>query len=101
MTEEQQRGSSFLRARYTEADFEELVSAGAAAGARLEDAFPLGLPAFDGAAGTFKVGVEQLPDLIAALSRLAVVPHLKVFPKGLPSVETFDVSFEVGSRRSV
>ena len=43
---------------------------------------------------------EQLPDLIGELAKLEVIPNLKVFPRGLPSTEAFDVVFEAGSRRT-
>jgi hypothetical protein len=40
----------------------------------------------------------DLEELLAVVPHI-VVPHIKVFPKGLPSVENFDVVFQVGSRR--
>jgi hypothetical protein len=43
---------------------------------------------------------EQLPDLIKELTQLEKIPNLKVFPKGLPATEAFDVVFEAGSRRT-
>jgi hypothetical protein len=99
MDEATPRGSSHLRARYGEADLEELLAVGEDAGVQLLDLFPIGVPAFDGASGTWRVTVQQLPSLIERLIQLPVVPHVKVFPKGLPSTEIFDVVFQVGSRR--
>jgi hypothetical protein len=101
MAEATPRGSSYLPARYSEADLEQLLAVGENAGVQLLDLFPIGVPAFDGGSGTWRVTPEQLPTLIEGLIRLPVVPYVKVFPKGLPATEIFDVVFEVGSRRSL
>jgi hypothetical protein len=100
MTEESPRGSSFLTAKFTEAELELLIGVGERLGIKLTDFFPNGVPAFDGASGTWRVTAEQLPVLITELTQLETIPNLKVFPKGLPSTEAFDVVFEAGSRRT-
>jgi hypothetical protein len=101
MGEQPPRGSSFLVARYSEGDLQELLTAGEEAGAVLETCFPIGLPAFDGAAGSWRVTPEQLPGLIAKVAQLTVPPVVTVFPKGLPPADTvFDVTFEAGSQRT-
>jgi hypothetical protein len=98
--EESPRGSAFLMAQYGEADLALLIAVGERIGVKLTDFFPFGVPAFDGASGTWRVTPEQLPDLIQGLTQLKIVPNLKVFPKGLPSTEAYDVVFEAGSRRT-
>lgn len=100
MDEGKPRGSEYLTAQYTEAELALLIGVGERLGIKLTDFFPYGLPAFDGAMGTWRVTPEQLPDLIGELAKLEVIPNLKVFPKGLPSTEAFDVVFEAGSRRT-
>lgn len=100
MDEKSPRGSSFLTAQYTEAELELLIGVGERLGIKLTDLFPFGVPAFDGATGTWRVTPEQLPDLIRELTQLEKIPNLKVFPKGLPATEAFDVVFEAGSRRT-
>jgi hypothetical protein len=95
------RGSDLLRARYTEDDLNELLVAAEGSGAQLVNLFPIGLPAFDGASGTWKITPEQLPGLFEALVRLKVIPHVRVIPNGLPAVDAIDVSFQVGSRRTL
>jgi hypothetical protein len=98
--EENARGSAFLKAQYTEAELTLLIGVGERLGIKLTDFFPYGVPAFDGASGTWRVTPEQLPDLIRELTQLEKIPNLKVFPKGLPALEAFDVVFEAGSRRT-
>ena len=61
MNEEHPRGSQFLTARYSEGDLEELLAAGEHAGVQLVDFFPIGVPAFEGGSGTWRVTPEQLP----------------------------------------
>jgi hypothetical protein len=88
-------------AQYGEEDLALLFAVGERIGVKLTDFFPFGVPAFDGASGTWRVTPEQLPGLIEGLTQLKIVPNLKVFPKGLPSTEAYDVVFEVGSRRTL
>jgi len=87
-------------AQYGEEDLALLIAVGERIGVKLTDFFPFGVPAFDGASGTWRVTPEQLPGLIEGLTQLKIVPNLKVFPKGLPSTEAYDVVFEAGSRRT-
>jgi hypothetical protein len=100
MDEEHARGSQFLTARYSEGDLEELLAAGEHVGVQLVDFFPIGVPAFEGGSGTWTVTPEQLPALIQALTRVGRPPHMIVIPKGLPAVDSYDVVFEAGTRRS-
>lgn len=74
MDEESPRGSSFLMAQYTEAELELLIGVGERLGIKLTDFFPFGVPAFDGASGTWRVTPEQLPDLIKELTQLKDPP---------------------------
>ena len=94
------RGSAFPKAQYGAADLALLIAVGERIGVKLTDFFPSGVPAFDGASGTWRATPEQLLGLIEGLTQLKVVPNLKVFPKGLPSAEAYDVVFEVGSRQT-
>ncbi len=95
------RGSDLLRARYTEDDLNELLLAAESSGAQLLNFFPYGVPAFDGASGTWTITPQQLPGLIEALVGIKVIPQVRVIPKGLPAVDAIDVSFQVGSRRTL
>jgi len=101
MDEKNRRGSELLTARYSEEDLEELLAAGEHAGVHLVDFFPIGVPAFDGGSGTWRVTPEQLPLLIQQLTQLTRPPRMRVFPKGLPAVDAYEVVFEIGSQRSL
>jgi len=101
MDETHRRGSELLTAQYSEQDLEELLAASEHAGVHLVDFFPIGVPAFDGGSGTWRVTPEQLPILIQRLTQLARPPRMVVFPKGLPAIDGYDVTFEIGSRRSL
>jgi hypothetical protein len=101
MDETHRRGSELLTARYSEGDLEELLAAAEHTGIQLVDFFPIGVPAFDGGSGTWTVTPEQLPILIQRLTEVARPPRMKVFPKGLPAIDGYDVIFEVGSQRSL
>jgi hypothetical protein len=95
------RGSDLLRARYTEDDLNELLLAAENSGAHLLNFFPYGVPAFDGASGTWTITPQQLAGLIEAIVAVRAMPQLRIITKGLPAVEAIEVSFEAGSRRSL
>ncbi|WP_432837810.1 hypothetical protein [Dactylosporangium sp. CA-092794] len=96
---EKVRGSELLKHRYTERDLEELITLGHQDGIDLVDFFPLGIPNPDGGWGVWRVRPEVLGGLIDRLIQLERVPNFKVFPKGIPSLDAFDVVFEAGSGR--
>jgi len=93
------RGSDLLKNRYTEHDLEKLLAAGDVDGVDLVDFFPIGIPAPDGSWGVWQVKRDHLTVLLERLTKLEHIPVIKVFPKGIPYPDMFDVIFEAGSQR--
>jgi hypothetical protein len=93
------RGSDLMKNQYTERDIETLLAVGDAEGINLVDFFPTGIPAPDGSWGVWHVKRENLGALLDRLTRLEHVPVFKVFPKGIPAADLFEVVFEAGSQR--
>jgi len=94
------RGSEFLRRRYTEKDLEALLVATEGTDVTLADFFPIGIPAPDGGWGVWKVKPGALAQLLERLLKLEKVPNIKVFPRGIPRPDVFEVHLEAGSRRT-
>jgi hypothetical protein len=92
------RGSTLLKQRYGEAELKELIEVGERH-AKLVDFFPIGIPAPDGGWGVWRVKPEIAHDLIRDLLKLHQVPGLRIFPKGIPFPEEFEVIFEAGAAR--
>ena len=100
MSEEKPRGSEFLTKRYSEEDVQHLLAVGENVGVQLVDFFPFGVPAFDGASGTWRVNMEQIQQLLTAIWQQRTPPQVIVNPFGVVAVEGFDVTFKAGSQRS-
>ena len=47
----------------------------------------------------WRVGRDQLLDLLQSILKQGQIPHLKVFPKGIPVVDGFEVVFAAGSAK--
>ncbi len=98
---EKVRGSELLKHRYSGKDLEELLEVGD----RLDNVdlvqfFPIGVPVDpDGGTGTWKVGVDNLQDLINALLQQRHIPHIVINPIGVP-VDQFLVGFRAGSAQA-
>jgi len=93
------RGSDLLKHRFTEEDLAKVLDLGEIEGVQFVDFFPLGIPAPDGARGVWHTRPEVLLELLDRLVKLERVPVIKVFPKGIPYPEMFEVAFEAGSGR--
>jgi hypothetical protein len=100
MSEEKPRGSEFLAKRYSEEDLQQLLAVGESAGVQLVDFFPYGVPAFDGASGTWRVTPDQIQQLLTAIVQLPTPPQVVVNSFGVVATEGYDVSFKAGSQRS-
>lgn len=93
------RGSDLLKNRYTEKDLSALLESTAIEGVTLVDFFPKGIPNPDGGWGVYWVGHDRILDLLQALLAQPQIPHFKVFPKGVPVVDNFEVVVRGGSAR--
>ena len=98
-TSAKSRGSDLMKNQYTQHDLEKLLAAGDVEGVSLVDFFPTGIPAPDGSWGVWHVKRDNLAALLDRLTRLEHVPAFKVFPKGIPAADLFEVVFEAGSQR--
>jgi hypothetical protein len=98
MAGESRRGSELLTAKYTEEDFEVLLTFLESIGVKLTDAFPYGVPALDGVSGTVQVVPELVSTLIDGLIQQGI--HvMQLQGKGLP-VDVFELTFQAGSARA-
>lgn len=78
---------------------EKLLAVGDADGIDLVDFFPIGIPAPDGSWGVWHVKRNNLSALLERLTKLEHIPVFKVFPKGIPVPDMFEVVFEAGFQR--
>lgn len=95
------RGSARLPARVTRADLDRILAAAQIEGVDLVDFFPYGIPAPDGGWGTWHASPGAVAGLINQLLRNRVVPAVTIFPKGIPVPDLFEVTFELGSARTL
>ncbi len=93
------RGSELLKRRYTEEDLMALLAATALDGVTLVDFFPKGIPAPDGGWGVWRVGQDQLLDLLRSILKQVQIPHLRVFPKAFRSSMVSRLSSSLGLPR--
>lgn len=98
--EEAARGSDLLKRRYSERDLKDLLEIAQIDGVRIADFFPIGIPAPDGGWGVLRVKPEVIGSLLEKLLTLEQIPNIKVFPRGIPRPDIFDVHIEAGSRRA-
>jgi hypothetical protein len=94
------RGSSRLPARIRKADLDRLLKLGRINGVELVEFFPLGIPGPDGGWGVWHVKPSALESLLSKILKDKTLPAVKIFPKGIPWPEIFEVAFEVGSGRT-
>jgi hypothetical protein len=93
------RGSAQLAARFGKADIDKLKKTAEVDGVTLIDWFPNGIPAPDGVAGVWRAKPQAVAALIDRLLKMEKVPGLRIFPRGIPKPDHFDVIFEAGSSR--
>jgi hypothetical protein len=94
------RGSGRLPGRVKRADIARLLKAAQMDGVKLVEFFPLGIPGPDGGWGVWHVRPDRVASLIERILKDRLTPGVKIFPKGIPWPEVFEVKFEVGSARS-
>jgi hypothetical protein len=94
------RGSKQLAARVRKADIDRLLKSANMDGVKLVEYFPIGIPAPDGGWGVWHVRPGRVGKLIETILDSRLSPGVKVFPKGIPWPEIFEVVFEVGSART-
>src|SRR6266700_6827777 len=93
------RGSTQLPGRVRRADIDRLLRSAQMEGVKLVEYFPLGIPAPDGGWGVWHVRPGKVGTLIETILKDRLSPGVKIFPKGIPWPEIFEVSFEVGTAR--
>jgi len=93
------RGSDVIKSRFGPAELERLIDSTQLDGVNLVDFFPKGIPNPDGGWGIWHVAPGSLPKLIDTLIKAQHVPNIRIFPKGIPVPDVFEVQFEAGSAR--
>ena len=93
------RGSAQLTSHFGKADIAKLEKISSSSGVALADWFPQGIPNPDGVWGTWHVKPDAIRNLLDQLLKLEKIPGIRVFPRGIPKPDLFDVVFEAGSAK--
>jgi hypothetical protein len=97
-----ERGSARLGMKINKADLDKLQKVGAGmSGVNLVDWGTVGQPGPDGGWGVWRVKPEALESLISQLVKgHRTIPGLRIFPRGIPVLDHFDVIAEIGPQRA-
>ena len=94
------RGSAQLAGRASKAQIDRFLRTAEMDGVKLVEFFPVGIPVPDGGWGVWHVRPGRVGTLIEAILKDRLAPGVKIFPKGIPWPEIFEVTFEVGAART-